>query len=97
MENDDNVKGRTTQNSKEIVPTQNMLSLQSDISNCGYVTQLHHPESTSSNNDYKQYHRRLMSYPNQRFNVVNNPQEALMVCCENYNRRKRLVQRRNTM
>lgn len=80
----------------DCLPTRNSLSSQSELSDCGYVTQLENQESTSSNEDDKQYHRRPPPNQKQRFNAVNNPRKSVTLC-EQDSRRKKLVKRRNGM
>lgn len=92
-----NVKdGADIANSKDSSPTRNSLSSQSELSDCGYVTQLENQESTSSNEDDKQCHRRPPPNQKQRFNAANNPRKSLTLC-EQDSRRKKLVKRRNGM
>lgn len=81
----------------ECLPTRNSLSSQSELSDCGYVTQLENQESTSSNEDDKRYHRRPPpTNQKQRFNAVNNPRKSVTLCEQDI-RRKKLVKRRNGM
>ncbi|KAG4068427.1 hypothetical protein HA402_007947 [Bradysia odoriphaga] len=84
----------TTASVNECLPTRHSLSSQSELSDCGYVTQLENQESTSSNEDDKQYHRRPPPNQKQRFNAVNNPRKSVTLC-EQDSRRKKLVKRRN--
>lgn len=92
----DDVKDIDTANSKDCLSTRNSLSSQSELSDCGYVTQLENQESTSSNEDDKQYHRRPPPNQKQRFNAVNHPRKSVTLC-EQDSRRKKLVKRRNGM
>lgn len=93
----EDVKDTAAASSKECLPTRNSLSSQSELSDCGYVTQLENQESTSSNeDDKKQYHRRPPPNQKQRFNAVNNPRKSVTLC-EQDSRRKKLVKRRNGM
>ncbi len=95
--NVEDVEHTPTANSKECLPTRNnLVSSQSELSDCGYVTQLENQESTSSNDDDKQYHRRPPPNQKQRFNAVNNPRKSVTLC-EHDIRRKKLVKRRNGM
>lgn len=74
-----------------------LISPQSEMSDCGYVTQMDNPElmSTSSNEDDKnpRAHQKPPTNQKQRFNAANNPRSAITVQEKKERRRKKLMKR----
>lgn len=73
------------------------ISLQSEISDCGYGTQVENPDlmSTSSNEDDRnpRPHQKPPTNQKQRFNAANNPRSAITAQETKERRRKKLMKR----